>query len=83
MLRAGQHQWGEDLVAHDAGTVAEDDVADPLQLGAGEHAAPRVVRLGQDQGLRAVAEEPVEPVEVDLGALGRGRHLEQVLGDDR
>ncbi|RYB96499.1 hypothetical protein EUA06_02710 [Nocardioides glacieisoli] len=39
----------------------------------------RLVRLIQDQRLRAVGEEPVEPVEVDLGTLGRGRHLEQVL----
>ena len=70
MLGARQHQRRVDLVAHHARAVAYDDVADPLELGAGEHAAPRVVRLGEQQRLRAVGEEPVEPVEVELG---RGR----------
>ena len=72
MLGARQHERRVDLVAHDARTVAYDDVADPLELGAGEHAAPRVVRLGEDQRLRPVGEEAVEPVEVDLGPVGRG-----------
>ena len=80
MLGTRQHERGVDLVAHDAGTAAYDDVADPLELGAREDAAPRVVRLGEDQRLRAVGEQPVEAVEVDLRTLRRGRHLEQVLG---
>ena len=83
VLGAGQDQRRVDLVADDAGTVAYDDVADPLQLGAGEHPAPRVVGLREQQRLRPVGEEPVEAVEVDLRAVGRGRHLEQVLGTAR
>ena len=69
-----------DLVADDAGAVAHDDVADPLELSAGEDVAPRVVGLGEQQGLRALGEEPVQPVEVDLGDLGGRRHLQEVLG---
>ena len=79
VLGARQHQRRVDLVADDPRAVAYDDVADPLQLRAGEHAAPRVVRLGQDQRLRPVGEEAVEPVEVDLGPVGRGGHVETDL----
>ena len=79
MLGAGQHQGRVDLVADDAGAVAYDDVADAFQLGAREDPTPRVVGLGQDQRPRPLGEEPVEPVEVDLGAGGRGGHGEEVL----
>ena len=72
MHGAGKHQRRVDLVGHHACPVAHHDVADPLELGAAEHPAPRVVRLGQDQGPGARCEHRVEPVEVDLGALGSG-----------
>ena len=72
MLRARQDQRRVDLVADHAGTVAHDDVADALELGAGEDPPPRIVRLGQQQRAGAVGEEPVEVVEIDLGHLGVG-----------
>ena len=61
-----------DLVGDDAGAVASYDVADALELGPGEDPPPRVVRLREQQGPRTVGEQPVEGVEVDLGALGVG-----------
>ena len=76
MLGAGQHERRVDLVAHHPGTVADDDVADALELGPGEDAAPRVVRLGEEQRLGTLGEEPVQAVEVDLGTLGGGGQRE-------
>ena len=68
--RALEDQRRVDLVGDDASAVASYDVADPLELAPGEDPAPRVVRLGEQQGAGAVGEQPVEGVEVDLGALG-------------
>ncbi len=59
-----------DLVGDHPGAVPEHHVAHPLELGAGEHPSPRVVRLGEQQGAGAVGEQRVQPVQVDLGALG-------------
>jgi hypothetical protein len=70
VLCTREHQRGVDLVADHAGTVPEHDVADPLQLRAREHPAPRVVRLGQQQRAGASREHGVESVEVDVGRLG-------------
>ena len=61
-----------DLVGDDASAVASYDVADAFELAPREDPAPRVVRLGEQQRARAVGEEPVEGVEVELGALGVG-----------
>ncbi len=79
VLRTRQHQRRMDLVADDPGPVAQDDVTDPLELGTREHVAPGIVRLREDQCLGTLGEQPVEPVEVYLGASCRGRHLQLVL----
>ena len=42
VLGARQDEGPVHLVAHHTTTVTEDDVTDPLELGAGEHPAPRV-----------------------------------------
>jgi hypothetical protein len=57
-----------DLVRDDPRAVPGHDVADAFELGAGEDAAPGVVRLGQQQGPGSAREQCVELVEVDLGA---------------
>ena len=72
MRDAGQHQRRMDLVRDDPCPVSHHDVPDPLKLGPAEHPAPRVVRLGQQQGPGAGRQDRVEPVQVDLGTRGVG-----------
>ena len=53
MLEAGAREVGVDLVGDDGDAVAQADVADAPQLVGGPSAADGVVRVAQDEQLRA------------------------------
>jgi hypothetical protein len=82
---AGEHERRVDLVGDDPCTVPGHDVADPLELGPGEHPAPRVVRLGQQQRAGTLGQKRVEPAEVDLGPgrIGVDHHVDPLAARDR
>ena len=77
VLGARQGHRGVDLVGEDPGVVLGGDLGEALELGPGDGPAGRIVRVAEEQRPGAGGEGALDPVEVEVAAIGE-RHLDQL-----